>query len=67
MHKTYPSYLGTRDDLSARSLGPFHDTFQIGQSEAHACEPVTEVVALHAVVVRQLDAEVLPPVVKGQI
>lgn len=55
-------YLGTRDDLSARGLGPFHDAFQVWQPEAHSYEPVTDVVALHAIVVGELDAEVLPPV-----
>lgn len=58
----FSSYLGTRDDLSTRRLGPFRDTRHIGQPQPHAHEPIPEVVALHAIVVRQLDAEVLPPI-----
>ena len=52
--------LWARHNLSARGLGPVGDTLDIRQPEADAVEPVPDVVALHAVVVRQLDAEVFP-------
>lgn len=53
--------LRARHNLSARCLSPVGDALHIRQSEADAVEPVPDVVALHAVVVRELDAEVLPP------
>ena len=53
--------LRARHNLPARSLRPVGDALHIRQSESDAVEPIPDVVAFNAVVVSQLDAEVLPP------